>query len=126
MVDWGLGIGKLGRGKIVGEGVVGEGAADFDVGEAGEGVAGDDEAAGEEDFLTYPLTPSLKGRGIREAPGLGTFVEVEGVMSIENVGRFGDGARFQALSDNGAIWLSEDVRWVSVLDDVGETGNVWV
>jgi len=38
------------------------------------------------------------------------------VMFIENVGQFGDGARFQVRCGSGTIWLAEDALWVTVLE----------
>jgi hypothetical protein len=44
-----------------------------------------------------------------------------GVMFIENVGQFGDGARFQVRGGNGTIWLADDAVWVTVLEKLASS-----
>jgi hypothetical protein len=36
-------------------------------------------------------------------------------MFIENVGQYAEGARYHSRGDQGAIWLSEDAVWITLL-----------
>lgn len=38
-----------------------------------------------------------------------------GLMFVENVGQFGQSARFQAAAGSGTLWLAEDALWISLV-----------
>ena len=52
-----------------------------------------------------------------------TDLSSNSVMFIENVGQFGDSARFQVRGGNGVIWLAENALWVTVFDQQPKTDD---
>ncbi len=48
----------------------------------------------------------------------GGTVHSSPVMFVENVGQFGEGARFKVLGGAGEMWLTGDALWITVVDEV--------
>ncbi len=44
-------------------------------------------------------------------------------MFVENVGQFDQGARFQANSELGTIYLTEDAVWITLLEKPSANGG---
>jgi len=57
-----------------------------------------------------------QGNGDSMDLSISTDLRASPVMFIENIGQFGDGARFQVRGGNSTIWLAEDALWVTVFD----------
>jgi hypothetical protein len=82
--------------------------------------------------LSRPATPPVQAgqppldrsasRLSSEEPDEAATSPSGGVMFIENVGQFGDGARFQVRGGSGTIWLAEDAVWLTVLEKPPSTG----